>query len=265
VKQLVKKAMFAVAPQWATGYFSARSRAHSHAVIASWGCGPLNDLLMKKFGNRVQEGPFAGMLMSPMTMKEQIGPYFLGVYESELDGAWEKVLAKSFSQVIDIGAKFGYYAVGLARRYPEAEVVAFDTDTWARDAVREMAAANGTKNVKVEGFCSAAWLAANTKPGAFIISDCEGYEDALFTPPVLERLKTATLIVETHDCFVPGVSERLKSAFATTHDVQIFDDRNGRRNTTRDLSFLTERQRELSVKEVRPPQEWLLCLPRAQA
>ena len=54
---------------------------------------------------------------------------------------------RPFPQIVDVGAKFGYYAVGLARRYPAAAVVAYDVDWWARRACRRMAAANGVGNV----------------------------------------------------------------------------------------------------------------------
>jgi hypothetical protein len=262
VKRLVKSLLYALAPQWTTALMSARARAHSHRVIASWGCGPLNRKLVERFGSRVLEGPFAGLVLTPMTHAEQIGPYLLGVYESELDEAWDTVLRGTHTQIIDVGAKFGYYAVGLARRYPGASVVAFDTDWWARKAVREMAVANGADNVTVEGFCSPDWVALNVQEGAFIISDCEGYEGVLFGPSTIPRLRSATLIIETHDWFVPGVSDKLRAAFTETHSVRVLGDHGGRRVTARPLDFLSEREQQLAVQEVRPPQTWLLCLPK---
>lgn len=242
---------------------SARGRAHSHRVIASWGCGSLNRKLTERFGSRVQEGPFAGMALTAMTHAEQIGPYLLGVYESELDEAWAIVCRGEYAQVVDVGAKFGYYAVGLARKYPAASVVTFDTDWWARKAVREMAAANGTANVEVKGFCSPDWLARHVREAAFIISDCEGYEAALFGPDTIPGLQSATLIIETHDCFVPGVSERLRVAFGKTHSVLVYGVGARRRIPTHSLDFLSEAERQLVIQEVRPPQTWLLCLPKA--
>ncbi len=87
--------------------------------------------LIERFGSRVQEGPFAGMILTNITHAEQFGPYLLGVYESELDDAWQTVFRGSYVQIVDIGSKFGYYAVGLAKKYPDASVIAFDTDWWA--------------------------------------------------------------------------------------------------------------------------------------
>lgn len=265
MKQLIKRLLYAIAPQWTTVLMSARSRAHSHRVVANWGCGVINRKLVERFGSRVQEGPFAGMALSPMTHAEQIGPYLLGVYESELDPAWAIVFQKTYNQIIDVGAKFGYYAVGLAKRYPQASVVAFDTDWWARKAVAEMVAANATRNVEVKGFCTAEWLAQHTQDGAFIISDCEGYEGVLFGPDTIPRLGSTTFIIETHDCFVPGVSDQLKTAFEKTHTLQIFGHEAKRRGSTLPLDFLSKPEQQLAVQEVRPPQVWLLGTPKRPA
>jgi len=262
MKQRVKALLYTIAPRWTTAVLSARARAHSHRAIASWGSPAVNRKLVERFGSTVLDGPFAGTVLTPMTHAEQLGPYILGSYESELNGAWAIVLRGAYTQVVDVGARFGYYAVGLAKRYPGAKVVAFDTDWWARKAIREMVAANGARNVEVRGYCSPEWLARNVEEGALIISDCEGYEDVLFTAATAARLATSTLVVETHDAFVPGVSQHLKAAFGETHVVREFGGDGARRETARPLDFLTEAERRLAVQEVRPPQVWLLCLPR---
>lgn len=264
MKKLIKRVLENLAPAWTTALLSAKARAHSHRIVIEWGCVPVHEKLIKRFGTAVMAGPFMQVILTPMTHAEQIGPYLLGVYESELDDAWATVFRGNYSQIIDIGAKFGFYAVGLARKYPQAEVVAFDTDWWARKAVWEMAAANHTPNVKVEGFCTPGWLAQNTRVGAFIISDCEGFEGVLFSDEVIARLGTVTLIVETHDCSVPGVCERLRKAFEKTHIVQTVGMEGCRRKPDVDLSFMaSERERELASLEVRPDQIWLLCLPKS--
>lgn len=239
-----------------------RGRSHSQRVIESWGTGKVTRLLLEKYGDHVLDGPFAGIHLTSMTQAEQLGPYLLGLYECELDEAWKIVFRGAYTQIIDIGAKFGYYAVGLAKRFPAAEVVAFDTDWWARKAMREMIAANDTPKVRVEGFCDAQWLISHLREDAFIISDCEGYEGALFTDAAVSRMAASTLIIETHDCIVPGVSERLESIFRKTHEVRIIPDGANRREPVVPLDMLTDAQRPLAVREVRPPQCWLLCLPQ---
>ncbi len=263
VKQAVKGLLNTIAPRWTTAIVSARGRAYSQQLLARWGCGPVNQKLVAHFGLQVQAGPFAGLQLTEMTQAEQLGPYLLGVYESELDGAWEILRQGTYPQILDIGAKFGYYAVGLARHYPAATVVAFDTDWWARQALRQMAAANGTSNVVVQGFCSAAWLVRHTQAGALIVSDCEGYEGTLFTPTTLRYLQTATLLIETHDCFQPGIQQQLREVLEPSHVLRSYYSAIHRRPPLHPLDFLTATERPLAVQEARPPEQcWLLCLPK---
>ena len=131
-----------------------------------------------------------------MTRQELIGPCLLGTYEEELQPAWDAVFRGRYPQILDVGAKVGYYAVGLAARYPESRVLAFDIDPWARRAIAEMVAANRASNVEVLGACGPDWLAKHLAPGAFILSDCEGYEGELLCSAPIPNLATATLIIE---------------------------------------------------------------------
>jgi len=79
---------------------------------------------------------------------------------------------------------------------------------------------------------------------------------------VIGRLRTATLIIETHDVFAPGVSDQLRSAFAATHTIRTFAPGPTRRPASCSLDFLSEPERRLATQEVRTDQRWLLCLPR---
>ena len=69
------------------------------------------------------------------------------------------------------------------------KVVAFDVDWWARKAVAEMSAANGTTNLSIESWCDPSWLARHLKHNSLIMSDCEGYEGALFCEQVGARIR----------------------------------------------------------------------------
>ena len=262
LKPILKTAMYAAAPRWATAFFSARARATGHRAIAEWGCGPINRELVARFGTEVLGGPFRGMTLTPMAMAEQIGPFLLGTYESELHPALDLLFRGRFGQVVDVGSKFGYYAVGLARRLPESKVIAFDTDWWARDALTEMIAANRVVNVEVRDYCDPAWLADHLEPGALIVSDCEGYEGALFDTRPIPNLDTAALLIETHDA--PGVdlTAQLAGQFAGSHDVRTIA--SGEPVACGlDLGFLDDRGKSLATREVRSPQSWLLGLPKS--
>lgn len=263
MKRLVKDFLFSAAPVWATSFFSERARAHSHHVVESWGCAHINESLFTRLGNQVLSGPFRGLTLSPPTKAEQIGPCLLGLYESELHPAWDIVIGGRYCQIIDVGAKFGYYSIGLARHYPTSRVIAFDTDRWARQVMWEMAGLNGVSNVEIRRYCSPEWIAHNLSEGAFVLSDCEGFEGELFCSVPIPNLPTATLIIETHDEMMPGVSERLRGRLGPTHCVTEVTSGLHLRVSPVDLSFLDEREQSLATMEVRGgKQVWLLCLPK---
>jgi hypothetical protein len=263
IKNCAKRLMYAVAPQTATAIQSARARAHSHRLVRKWGLCELNEKLIGRLGAKVQSGPFHSMILSPMTFQEALGPYLLGTYEAELHPWLETILAKPFTQVLDVGAKFGYYAVGLAKRMPKTPVIAFDTDWWARVATAEMAAANGAHNVHIAGYCSPQSLDRRLAPGSFILADCEGYEGDLFRHATAPALDTATLLIEIHDNLVPGVGAAVRDRFVRTHSVAAVSSAR-RAAPPIDLGFLTPAEAEAAIREIRDPQEWLLFTPHVR-
>src|SRR4051812_19305855 len=70
--------------------------------------------LVKHYGARVLQGPFAGMQYVTESYGSQLVPKLLGSYENELHDLVEQIVAQRPKIVIDIGAAEGYYAVGLA-------------------------------------------------------------------------------------------------------------------------------------------------------
>ena len=80
LKRAVKSVAYKLFPQLATELFSARARAHSQRLAHEWGCTALNQKLLTVIGDRVIDGPFRGIALSPMTAAEHLGPYLLGVY-----------------------------------------------------------------------------------------------------------------------------------------------------------------------------------------
>jgi hypothetical protein len=220
----------------------------------------LNQKLIARAGRRVLDGPFVGMTLTPSAEEQHVGPYLLGTYEAELHNWIEECLRGRFSQIVDIGSSFGYYAVGLARNFPHTSVVAFDTDWWARRAVMEMAAANGVSNITLARYCSPSWLAAHLKPSSLIVSDCEGYEVKLFLESPIPALVTATMIVELHEETPGELAQRFEERFSSTHAIERVTDR---RLTppVRNVPGLDPSELERLSREVRGPQSWLYLRP----
>ena len=185
--------------------------------------GYLNYLTKKQTGRRVRSGPFEGMSYVDVSQGSCYIPKLLGIYERELHAVVEDIIASQPETIIDLGAAEGYYAVGLARRLPDARVVAFEMEERGRAALTAMAAMNGvTDRVEVRGKCEAGDLShvlANSKSPT-LICDVEGYEDVLLDPVAVPSLAAARILVELHDFISPGLCEKLTQRFLSTHVVE---------------------------------------------
>jgi hypothetical protein len=133
------------------------------------------------------------------------------------------VCRKNYTQIIDIGAGEGYYAVGLAGRMPNAEIFAFDVNEQAIELCKTMATVNHVDHrIIFKTECTLEKLAQfefSEQKRGFILCDCEGCELDILNPQILPNLKFCDLLVEVHD-FSPFGStsyEILYSMFSGTH------------------------------------------------
>ncbi|MDB6041040.1 MAG: hypothetical protein JWM99_4881 [Verrucomicrobiales bacterium] len=264
IKAAVKALLLGMFPHSAAQVFSVRSRAYSQAFLKEAGCVELNTKMLHSFGNRVLHGPFSGVVLSAETHCEHITPFLLGTYESELAEMWLSIFQRRFTQILDVGAKFGFYAVGLAQRFPEVPVVAFDIDPWARKAVHAMSRANGVK-VQVQGFCDPQWMCRHLKKNAFILSDCEGYEATLFGADI-PNADSATMLVELHEEVSPGVTRLLQVKYSCTHEISIIPAVGKPTKYPIELNGLSEEERTMAVSEYRAAEQcWMFFQPRSRA
>jgi hypothetical protein len=222
----------------------------------------LTERLISQGGPVVRAGPFQGLEMSPSTHKRHLGPKLLGTYEMELHPVWESVLTRAYRSAINVGCAEGYYAVGLARRWPSVPTLAFDIDPWARNTTREMARQNGVHNLTVKGCCNSKWLAHNLLPGSFILSDCEGYEDALFPGPSGGALAQCDMLIELHEREAPGVTQRLKDRFAPSHSATLVRSRPRAVQDVRDPGSVSARDLLAAINEYRNGEQAWLFLDR---
>jgi hypothetical protein len=186
--------------------------------------GYLTHLVRTRTDCRVQRGPFAGMRYVDDSVGSAYVPKLLGIYERELSECVEKIVRRRPSVIIDIGAGEGYYVVGLAIRNPTARLVAFEMEPAGQDAIREMAQLNGVgERVDIRGKCEVAdlnrVLDVELKP--IVVCDAEGYEAALLNPFDVPALRNVTMLVETHEFVVPGITAILQERFADSHNVQL--------------------------------------------
>lgn len=264
MKAIIRTALVRMFPRTSAQIFAARARAYSQKLARNWGCLQFNEKIIRQFGNKVLSGPFAGLELSPETRREHLAPYFFGTYEHELHPAWQSIFKMKFDQILDVGAKFGFYAVGLAKQFPAIPVIAFDTDPWARKATQEMSAVNGVP-IQVLGYCSPDWLRGNLQKNAFIISDCEGYEAKLFGSVAIQNLSSATMLIEIHEQFSPGVTRLIHTKFSKTHTLQTIPAQPDGIHLSPALASLTEAERKMAISEYRTGQQsWVFLRPNAK-
>jgi threonine dehydrogenase-like Zn-dependent dehydrogenase len=147
-----------------------------------------------------------------------LGAYLVGSYEEELHPHVERLLRKEPPVVVNVGASAGYYAVGLARRLPSAQVIAVDIDPYARTLCRELASINGvSRRLHTKRLATHSDLRRWLRRGALLIADCEGCEVELLDPVAVPELRAVDLIVELHDFVQPAASRTVLARFAQTH------------------------------------------------
>jgi hypothetical protein len=232
----------------------------------------LTRAVVRRTGQTIASGPFRGMKYVAEGIGSVYYPKLLGVYERELHSVIEAIVGLRPDRVIDVGAAEGYYAVGLALRNPQAEVVAFEQEVEGQRLVRDLAARNGVADrVRVRGRCEPAdlraELAAARRP--VIVCDVEGYESVLLDPAAVPGLAAAWVLVEVHDFVIAAIGEVLRSRFRGSHRITEIDQTD---RTRADYPFMRWFTRLLPwayatypVNEFRPARmSWLWLEPLAE-
>jgi hypothetical protein len=213
---------------------------------------------------RVHRGPFAGMKIYPeyRASDNPVGK-LMGLYECEIFPAIEEVIEWEPDVVLNVGAGEGFYAFGYALK-TQAHAVLVDLDQSAFSMAEKNAQLNGITNYtfstdsSVDNFQSI--LSKYERPHVFM--DCEGYEDQLLDPVALPALLKSAIIVESHDCFRPGITPKLIDRFITTHTIQVINQ--GAKNPYQDIVYdLDDFDKMLMCVEGRPSTAtWLYMSPR---
>lgn len=232
----------------------------------------LIDRLNKKTNRMVQAGPFQGMKL--VTQPEAYfsrNEFFygwdahqlLGCLEEELHCSIEQAIQRAPEIVVNVGCAEGYYAIGLAKRLPHAEIYAFDSSKRARELCKIAAMENNVADrVHIKGTCDEKELLKLARSGKkiFLLIDCEGEELKLLTPQCVEALRHADVIVECHDFKDPLITPILLQLFMQDHRVEIIKE--GPRNPSASplLQNFSSFDRWLCVCEFRPSvMWWLVC------
>jgi hypothetical protein len=235
-------------------------------TAAKWRHQQLYQGLLKASGGRVLGGPFAGMAF-PLPPAEGCSvPKLLGCYEIPLHESLKRLAATGVEEIYDIGCAEGYYAVGFARLFPQARILAFDINDNARATCAALAQANNVADrVTVGTECT--WETLSFPPGKnrLVFCDIEGAERQLLDPAKATGLVHAHIIVECHDCFDAGIADELTRRFSPSHDIErLQDDLASTRVLGSGFQKLPQIDRLIALWEWRlGDTPWLVMTPRA--
>jgi hypothetical protein len=216
--------IFALLDQILSGPRDEAALTNALRVLGKWRGKVIETDIMQRSGGVIAHGPFAGMIYSNTASEGATAARLLGCYEASLAPIIEDIVARAYACVMDVGCAEGYYAVGLARRMPNTQIIARDTEPKALRKCAALAQANGVAGQISYGGAVAHRdfdICLGTK--TLVICDIEGAEAQLLNPILAPGLRVADILVESHDCLIPNLSANLAQRFAASHDVQIFD------------------------------------------
>jgi len=220
--------------------------------------------------NKVQTGPFKGMTILPKASwgDGDTGSKWLGVYEDELHDSIEDAIKRQPDCLLNIGCAEGYYIVGLGGRLPGVKGIAVDISPSAVAITAENASANGIDNVEtVNQEVDTDWLQqqCSTYKSPFLVVDCEGAEQQLLDPVKVPALAHASILVESHDCVIAGLTDVLVNRFSTTHDVKVIEQKYKDPYQFHFLKPLSDCDKWALVHEGRPSSmNWLYMVPKVK-
>jgi hypothetical protein len=223
-------------------------------------------LILKIWGsNKVLTGPFKGLKFK---QKFPPKPMLVGVWEKELSSILESIGEQKF--IIDVGAAEGFYAVGLAKKYPEKNIIAFEMNPQTKELLENVAKSNFVSNIEFHGKCEYKKLANLGKKlsNSFIIMDCEGYEVELLKTDEPSIFKQSHILVELHEMYAYDCTNILLKRFEKTHQISEIK---GRLRTLKDWPTELKLLKHLYPKKLilhymdegRPyPMNWLYMEPK---
>lgn len=231
-------------------------------LLGKWRSVLIQNTIVQQQGTVVMSGPLQGLDFLAHSAEGCHIAKLLGCYEQPLQPYLEQAVQANYATLINIGCAEGYYAVGLARRLPETRVFAYDLNPKAQEGCRELAEKNGVgQRVTIGALFRCQDFAAYAGERTLVLCDIEGGEEELLQPEAAPALAGMDLIVESHECLRPGITNLLCSRFASSHDITLVED-NGQRqlfNSPAWFNNLAHLDQLLAVWEWRGgPTPWLV-------
>lgn len=217
----------------------------------------------------VINGYFKGIEYSEFaTFGSSLFPKLSGNYESELFPFFKEIANKNYTSIIDVGCAEGFYAVGMAIKYPSANIFAYDIEEPARKLCRSLADFNGVGDrVFINAGCDSQTLKSlDAGISHLIICDCEGFERKLFNQDSIQSLLKSDLLIEMHPMHEPDVKKYLFKLFEKSHQLKIissYDDDRKIHDLPKEFEDFGALERLKLVQEGRAfSMDWLIAVPK---
>lgn len=194
-------------------------------LLSKWRSVLIQNTLIQQQGLTVMQGPFAGLEFIAQSAEGCHIAKLLGCYEQPLQPHITQALRARYHVILNIGCAEGYYAVGMARQLPATQVLAHDLDPTAQARCRELTARNGVADrVVIGGLFQPEHFARFIGQHTLVLCDIEGGEAELLDPAKAPALEGMDLIVESHECLLPGITQQLIERFSPTHVITVVHD-----------------------------------------
>ena len=202
---------------------------HALRLLSKWRSVLIQNTVLKHQGTVVMEGPLQGLDFLDQSAEGCHIAKLLGCYEQPLQPFIEAAINDNYPTILNIGCAEGYYAVGMARRMPQTQVLAYDLNPKAQEVCAALAQKNGvSERVRIGGLFEPADFAAYADQRVLLLCDIEGAERTLLDPEQSPALKGMDIIVESHECLTAGITQTLMDRFKPTHEITLVQD-NGQR------------------------------------
>ena len=230
-------------------------------LLGKWRSVLITNTYIQNEGLIVNEGPFKGMNFLNQSSEGCHVAKLLGTYEQPLHEYFEKIIDSNYELIINIGSAEGYYSVGLAMRSPKSTVLSFDTDLKAQENCKDLAIKNNLdKSIKIMSEFHPNILRKYKNISTFVLCDVEGDELKLMDLENYHEFKNIDLLIESHECLKPGITQKLIERFSPSHDIEKICDNGNRvlKNPPDWFSSLAHLDQLISLWEWRSgPTPWL--------
>jgi hypothetical protein len=231
-------------------------------LLSKWRSVLIQNTVLKQQGTVVMEGPLKGLDFLPQSAEGCHIAKLLGCYEQPLLPFIEEAIQANYSTILNVGCAEGYYAVGMARRMPNTKVLAFDLNSKAQEVCAALAAKNNVADrITIGALFKPEDFANYAGQKVLVLCDIEGAERELLNPELAPALKGMDIIMESHECLIPGITQEIINRFQDSHTITLVED-NGQRqlqNAPKWFNNLAHLDQLLATWEWRSgPTPWLV-------